>query len=158
PGVESLFTGNIEGVPGQFQMISLIHVLEHIPSPVRFVKQLLAKLEPGGLLLIEVPDCEQNPFMFLIADHSLHCFLLPLEVLAASAGYTLERAANNWVAKELTIVARKKSSPNASQRTADADRIRIQVQNRLGWLQDVAAQARSLASGQRLGVFGTSIA
>ncbi|PYL00940.1 MAG: hypothetical protein DME19_03445, partial [Verrucomicrobia bacterium] len=80
-GVEGLFTCSPEKVPGQFQLISLMHALEHIPSPREFIVKLRDKLEVGGLLLVQVPDCAQNPFMFLVADHATHSFVPTLKEL-----------------------------------------------------------------------------
>ena len=73
-GVESLYTCPPEEVPGQFNAITLIHVLEHIPEPAAFLKHLLPKLVPGGLLVVELPHQLANPFELLIADH---CTLFP---------------------------------------------------------------------------------
>ena len=40
----------------KFDMISLVHVLEHILEPIDFVKGLHRYLEQGGKIFIEVPD------------------------------------------------------------------------------------------------------
>jgi 2-polyprenyl-3-methyl-5-hydroxy-6-metoxy-1,4-benzoquinol methylase len=157
PGVEGLFTCPPTEVPGQFHLISLIHTLEHIPAPREYLDRIRPKLHPDGLLLIEVPDCEQNPFMFLIADHSLHCFLSPLRLLVESAGYTVERIANDWVPKELTVVARPIHSEHAAQ-GVNSQVVLNQVQSRLAWLQHFVGTAQTLAARGPLGIFGTSIA
>jgi trans-aconitate methyltransferase len=42
---------------GRFQLVSLSHVLEHMPDPVAFLKMLRAEvLLPDGYILIEVPN------------------------------------------------------------------------------------------------------
>jgi SAM-dependent methyltransferase len=47
---------------GKFQVISLMHVLEHIPSPVDYVSELVATwLHPHGFMLIEVPNLYAHP-------------------------------------------------------------------------------------------------
>lgn len=40
---------------GQFQLITLIHSLEHVTDPVRALTELRAAVEPGGMVFIEVP-------------------------------------------------------------------------------------------------------
>jgi SAM-dependent methyltransferase len=40
----------------RFDRIVLFHVLEHVREPIRFVKTLLALLNPGGKLVVEVPS------------------------------------------------------------------------------------------------------
>ena len=42
--------------PGSFDLITLFHVLEHLPSPASTLTVLHKLLRPGGLLLIEVPN------------------------------------------------------------------------------------------------------
>ncbi len=39
-----------------FKVISLWHVLEHIPHPQEYIRLLTSKLAPGGLLFIAVPN------------------------------------------------------------------------------------------------------
>lgn len=55
-GVQVLPT--LEEVPCEptFQVITLWHVLEHVPDPRRTLEQLLERLVPGGLLVVAVPD------------------------------------------------------------------------------------------------------
>jgi SAM-dependent methyltransferase len=52
-------TGTVEeaGFPsGHFDLVTALHVLEHIHRPVEFLNELWRILKPGGLLFIEVPN------------------------------------------------------------------------------------------------------
>ena len=50
---------SLSDVPDASQdVISLFHVLEHIPEPVSFLRELLTKAAPGGRILIEVPNAD----------------------------------------------------------------------------------------------------
>ncbi|MEK7857834.1 MAG: class I SAM-dependent methyltransferase [Elusimicrobiota bacterium] len=42
----------------RFDLIALFHVLEHVREPLGFLKSLLARLNPGGRLIIEVPNVD----------------------------------------------------------------------------------------------------
>ena len=44
--------------PGQFDLIRLNHVLEHLNDPIKYLGQIACWLTPGGLLYIEVPNIE----------------------------------------------------------------------------------------------------
>ncbi|NJD05354.1 MAG: class I SAM-dependent methyltransferase [Methylococcaceae bacterium] len=46
----------VEGRRGRFDAVTLFHVLEHVPEPVAFLNRCKALLNPGGRLLIEVPN------------------------------------------------------------------------------------------------------
>lgn len=158
PGVEALYTGTIAGIPGEFQAITLIHALEHIPQPAPFLKELWNKLTADGMLVVQVPDCRQNPFMFTVADHSTHFFKSTLCNLIASSGYDIVVAADNWIAKELTVVARKSNQRPALQETIDAGREVAEIDARVKWLENLGSEVRRLAAQEPIGIFGTSIA
>jgi SAM-dependent methyltransferase len=41
---------------GRFDVVTTLHVLEHVPDPVRLLRRMLDWLAPGGLLIVEVPN------------------------------------------------------------------------------------------------------
>lgn len=43
---------------GTFKLITLFHVVEHIPEPAAFLKRVYSLLAPGGRILIEVPNAD----------------------------------------------------------------------------------------------------
>ncbi len=63
--------------PGRFDVISMSHVLEHIPEPVEFLKRLRQDfLEPAGWLFLEVPnlyahDCFEPGHLISFSSHTL---------------------------------------------------------------------------------------
>src|SRR5216683_3279149 len=50
PRVEGLYVGQPMAAPGQFDVITMLHVLEHVPSPTSFLLDLRDKLAPNGLV------------------------------------------------------------------------------------------------------------
>lgn len=48
--------GEIDLPSGAFAVITLWHVLEHLPSPVSVLRRLRTALRPGGRLVVEVPN------------------------------------------------------------------------------------------------------
>jgi len=158
PGVEGLFVCPPEKAPGRFQLITLMHAIEHIPSPGEFLVRLGDKLDDGGLLLIQVPDCDENPFMFLVADHASHFTVSTLKELVRRSGYEVSVAATDWVAKEITIVAQKSCSSIRPAPRVPSAATRELVTRRLDWLAILVDATRRLAEPERFGLFGTSIA
>ena len=81
--------------PGSFALITFQHALEHVPDPVDALKRAAALLEPGGLLVIDVPNwsCWQRRLLFRSRWHPLelprhlqHFSPQALERLAALLG------------------------------------------------------------------------
>ncbi len=66
---------------GRFDLISMAHVLEHLPDPVAFLFQLRENwLTPSGWLLIEVPnlyahDCFEVAHLISLSPHTLRQIL-----------------------------------------------------------------------------------
>jgi SAM-dependent methyltransferase len=158
PGVDALYTGEAKSVPGEFQVITLIHSLEHIADPVKFLEVLWDKLTVNGVLVIQVPDCWRNPFMFLVADHATHFFKPILRDVVATSGYHIAFAEDDWIPKELTVVGRK--SPDKAQPPAETNAPGNipAVERRVEWVVALAKEVRALAAKNNLGIFGTSIA
>lgn len=157
PGVEALYPGSLDRVPGTFDLVSMIHVLEHIPSPRAILADVRGKLRPDGSFLAEVPNLSQNPFDLILADHASHFTPETLTRLLGSSGFGAVSVADDWVGKELTAVARPAGGRPATGRGPSADPV-APVAAAVRWLADVVDEARAVAARGRFGVFGTSIA
>jgi len=155
-GVERLYSGSLAEIPGAFDVISLIHVLEHIPAPTAFLKQVATKLKPGGWLVVEVPDCCINPFFLLVADHASHFSPGSLSTVVGGAGFEVLQAGDAWVAKEISLLARKPfgapvSTPACPPAQAE------QTFNNWKFLNESIAKAKATEGSGTPGLFGTSI-
>ncbi|MFH0899278.1 MAG: class I SAM-dependent methyltransferase [Pseudomonadota bacterium] len=164
PGVTGLHVGPVESLTGRFDLIALIHVLEHVPRPARFLASLTRNLEPDGLLLIEVPDIEQSPFDILIADHCTHFAADALHELLASAGFESLATRADLVPREISQLTRFSGGggPEQARREGRQHSERepgngMEVPNaHIAWLQSLLRQSQLLEG--TVGVFGTSIA
>jgi SAM-dependent methyltransferase len=156
--VECLYTPPMAGVPGLFDLITFSHALEHIESPLDCLIQIRDKLKPNGLVLIQVPDCAVNPFMFLVADHSSHFCLPVLQRLVQQAGYRVLVGANDWVPKELTVIGRKEAQPVSPAWTNEGYMNLDALNASVLWLEQLSSEARIISNRKPFGIFGTSIA
>jgi 2-polyprenyl-3-methyl-5-hydroxy-6-metoxy-1,4-benzoquinol methylase len=54
-------------VDGEFDLVTLVHVLEHEEAPIRMLTAVRENLKEDGWLFIEVPDAEE--FRYLPKEH-----------------------------------------------------------------------------------------
>ena len=158
PHTEPLHVGPIEDVPGSFDVITMVHVLEHIVDPVAVLETLRGKIAPGGLLLIEVPHHPANPFELLIADHRTHFTADSMTRALAAAGFEIASVAEDWIPKELSVVARPASGRVTPPPAVDAGAARARIAASISWLRQTAQELQDLSPLGRIGLFGTSIA
>jgi 2-polyprenyl-3-methyl-5-hydroxy-6-metoxy-1,4-benzoquinol methylase len=156
PGFAGLYTGAVEDIPGPFDLVTLIHSLEHMPAPRTTLDTVHRVLGLGGRLFIQVPDIAQNPFDLVVADHLCHFSAATLARLIGEAGFAIDVLSAEWVKKELSLLARPLAGAPGAASAADGAVAR--VRERIGWLQALVDEARAVArAGVRFGIFGTSI-
>lgn len=152
PAVEAMHGGKLEDVPGTFDVISMIHVLEHIPDPIPVLKSILPRLAPGGLLFVEVPNCLANPVMMLVSDHCSHFSAASLGHMVQSAGFELCDVSTEWVPRELSLVAKASETPSSGT----PDPSPQDLLDGIAWMQETYRQVEAIDGP--FGIFGTSIA
>jgi 2-polyprenyl-3-methyl-5-hydroxy-6-metoxy-1,4-benzoquinol methylase len=157
-GVQRLYVSDLTNVDGAFDLISFIHVLEHIPSPQMVLQAAMEKLTPKGLLLIEVPDCLQNPFMLMVADHCSHFSLRGLAAIVTQSRFQVLHGTTEWVSKEVSIVARKRSEAAPERPFRLPPNESEQIIGGVGWLGRVVDSVRHDVGAAGFSVFGTAIA
>lgn len=156
PGFVRLFVGDELGFePVEFDLVTLVHSLEHVIDPVGVLRTLAQRLHAAAHLFIEVPDCEQNPYDLVIADHLMHFTPDTLRLTTHRAGYSEQCFTNALLPKELTWLG-KPGEGAGVQATPTAAHARAAMQ--LRWLCAQIEDAKRIAAGAvRFGIFGTSI-
>jgi 2-polyprenyl-3-methyl-5-hydroxy-6-metoxy-1,4-benzoquinol methylase len=72
PNFRKFYNLEFELIREEYDLIIMSHVLEHLSNPVEIINSLVQKLSKDGILFIQIPDSEKNPFDFTIADHLSH--------------------------------------------------------------------------------------
>lgn len=86
-------------IPGRFDVITLWHVLEHLDNFDPYIERMLQQLEPGGLLLIALPNCsaydarhyKENWAGYDVPRHLWHFTPSTLKKLAENHGLKVTR-------------------------------------------------------------------
>jgi hypothetical protein len=160
PQFRRLYTKSLSSIEREFDLVTMIHSLEHFPAPMDAL-QSLQTVVGSGYLLIEVCDVEQNPFDILVADHVMHFSRASLCRMLGRTGFSAVTASADWVPKEISLLARRAADgveemvPAGSNGRDVLNRMTAYVE----WLRALTALGRRLAAGPKtMGIFGTSIA
>jgi SAM-dependent methyltransferase len=63
-------SSSLSGLAGQFDLVTLFHVLEHLPDPISTLAEIRERLAPGGKVIVEVPHAKDA----LISRYDLDSF------------------------------------------------------------------------------------
>jgi len=103
-------TGKLADIDDKFDVITMFHVMEHIPDPVKTFKKLYDLLNEDGSLFIEVPNIEsfsQSPTNTFFKAH-IHYFSAITLIACASQYFVsvdLDNSGNN-----ISILFNRRSS------------------------------------------------
>ena len=138
---QELYTSDPGRIEQRFALVSLVHTLEHVLSPGKFLADAAGLLEPGGVLVVEVPDIEASPFDVLVADHVMHFSRATLRYLAERCGLNILALGNLVSSKELTLFATIGEKRDDVPASAPAEGARIAA-SVVSWIEQVLATAR----------------
>lgn len=162
PGVEAFYSGPKPTYDGKFDVISLSHVIEHIPDPVSFLKGLAGHLTPQGRILIATPNLRQNPIDLVIADHCTHFDEDSFAYVAHCVGLSIQLISTAMLPKELVVVLSVDNVASAPEVASDTSRRAAARERCLFFFELLDAVRRTAeaaaAARQPLGVMGSSIA
>jgi 2-polyprenyl-3-methyl-5-hydroxy-6-metoxy-1,4-benzoquinol methylase len=122
-----------------FDLISMLHVIEHVEDPVHTLRSLReSKMEPGGYLLLEVPNLIDHECLEL--SHLYAFTRSTLRETARQAGFCVLWTKTHGSFRSpilnlyITLLARAESAPH-SPRTICSNPIGVKTRRRLGKLK-----------------------
>ena len=157
PRFERLFTVRPEQLSQQFDLITLIHSLEHFTDPLSMLRRLRERISPAGRLFMQVNNVDQTPFDLVVADHLCHFTPRSLAYLVASAGLSVEAVRTDWINKEISLLALPQPKAPAPAYDEPVQAI-SRIEGDVAWLQSMLKHAGETAGRGPFGIFGTSVA
>ena len=146
-GVEHTYFGDLADVDGQFDVITAIHVIEHVIDIESFYQQISRLLTPNGVFIAQVPQSNQNIFDLLIYDHlwhfthySVHQLLTPF---FASVWFPMQ------LFKEITVMCSKQALTIDNENLVALDNLHLDNNlpdvARINRMLDIAMTYREIA-------------
>src|SRR5262249_32124468 len=161
PGVRGFHSGRSADYPLRYDLITLCHVLEHVPDPAALLRPLLHNLAPGGRLLIVVPNIRQNPIDLLIADHCSHFDVGSLVNVVTAAGLEVKELTARAIPHELIAMVGAPGERTSIAWRPDEDEVPAadMCRDYFRLFRGVRDAARTaVAEASQFGIMGSSIA
>jgi 2-polyprenyl-3-methyl-5-hydroxy-6-metoxy-1,4-benzoquinol methylase len=111
--------------PREFDLITIFHVLEHVPDPRAALQRLAGWLKPGGHLYIEVPNAltdVSSPTNLYHRAHLYYFAAAPLAALAQHAGLSTVLVDGGAQNANLTAIFRRSACSDAQPTGQSAPR------------------------------------
>ena len=159
PNFKALFSGDFLSIEGTYDLITLIHTLEHFLDPIDGLKQLSRYIKDKGYLFIQIPNAQINPFDLLIADHVCHFSTKSFKTLVESSGYEVHKISDSFIDKEITALIYPSLTPSLDRNpSSDSAASKEKLLQQLMWLEELKNEALTLSKTEKpFGIFGTSI-
>jgi SAM-dependent methyltransferase len=164
PNFERLFLSPLSKIRDKFDMVLMIHSLEHFRKPREALEQTLKLMVDDGKILIQVPNIEENPFDLFIVDHYFHFSPANLLHLFSDIGMDVVEMRDGYLPKEITLLGMKCNSEGRKKfpLKKEYSTCAAYVENCIAWIKNVFEEAKKYAilaknNKKQFGIFGTSI-
>jgi len=154
-GPDGFVRGGPRDAPGLFDVISLVHVLEHVTDPNAFLGEVASKLRRGGVVLVDAPSLRSNPFDLVVVDHAMHFTEDTLTELARRVGFRVAAYESTLIRKEHVALLVPGDAP---PRTSVALGSEAAVHSSIALLEGLAKWLPQRFRSERIGLLGTGIA
>lgn len=144
----------------KFDLITMIHCLEHISNPVNVLKNIRNNINENKYLFIQVPDMVVSKYDLLVADHVSHFTEEILCELLNFCGFEIVASTSNYLKKEITLLAKKSNSKrmalnkNVDRFIRHKKHVNAQISSHI---RTVKRSQEIFSKNEKLAIFGSSI-
>lgn len=160
PGFDTLYSNRIEDINKKYDLVVMIHSLEHFLAPVDILSSLGRLLNSGGRIFVQVPNVMENPFDLIIADHVMHFSPVSLGNIMALGGFSMDCISTSVAKREISALVSKNGMEKNKVELRVEDGVRY-AEALLSWLMRLLDDVRDIVDRDNASdilVFGSSIA
>jgi len=152
---KTLYTGELADIDEKFDIVVLLHVLEHVTDPVQFLKTVKKMLSSDGYLVVQCPNFQESPFDLTVYDHCSSYTRDSLKLAAKKSGFSITSTTEGWIAKEIGFIA---AAVDREDSNVDYEVNLQSLDDALDWLSKFLEKLKRKAYGNCTGIFGTAVA
>jgi SAM-dependent methyltransferase len=143
----------LRGISQRFDLITLNHVLEHLPNPIEVLREIADLLKPAGRLVVRVPSFAAVNTDFFLMEHCSHFAQETLQNTLVLAGFEVVVDLSGFATIEIGVVARR--ACGAQETIAyDPFLIKERALDCLAWAESLPGFVRANTSNGPAGLFG----
>jgi trans-aconitate methyltransferase len=106
------FVANLNDLThNNYDLITLIHTLEHLPDPISSLQKVLQLLKPGGNCLVQTPNTTASLWGCIIYDHVSHFTMTSLANAMEQSGFNTLVLSKDVSGREIALIGQKGPPP-----------------------------------------------
>ena len=105
--VEFINIKNFKSSKKKYDLITMIHVLEHLYKPIEILSIIEKKLKKNGIIFIQIPNYLSNPFDLSVYDHTMHFDKESLIKLANICNLKIIKIDEKYMNGEFSVILKK---------------------------------------------------
>ncbi len=128
-------TGELDDIEGKYDVVTIFHVLEHLPSPIEAFKKLYQLMAEKGTLLVEVPWIETNDASPHSTYFKAHISYFSVATLSSCASQYFD-VINVDTSSNLKMLFKAKKTPLALEypNAPSVNAVKLRIKQK-GWVE-----------------------
>jgi len=147
----------ISNIDNKYELITIIHVLEHLLDPINTLLYLKNHLSEGGILFLQSNNTEENPFLPFLFEQHYNYSIPGIINIFNMVGLHIKNIRLNWIPKEFTIIAQKKKNDIEVVNDLTTKKTIKKINKNKTLLNDTILSLNKIEKGsKKIGILGTA--
>ena len=135
----------------KYDLITMIHVLEHLQKPKEVLSNMVKKLKKSGVLFIQIPNFILNPYDLSVYDHTIHFDKSSLVKLAEESNLEIIEIDEKFMNGEFSILLKIRTKKNTYKIT------NLSIIKKINIFKQFKKNISQINKMKNLSILGTSI-